>query len=302
EGGKRPCSRAVRRCVVELRRAQHGEVPQRRPVRGAGGASPPPARSTSTCRSPCRDEHGGLPRPRQANGTRSRAGHDARPHRSLAIGDRAGACCSASALGPPTRRPHRRMPPGEPPGPPARQPHRRLRLGGQTGACGSLSPGRPGRARPDATRRDRHLQRRSAPALRTGRSPIPSSGMTPMTVRCRTLGSATALLAALFSAAPPAHAQTAESEYQGAAALGLALRRLGNTARVLVIAAHPDDENTPLLSALALGSGADVAYLSLTRGEGGQNAIGPELQEALGLLRSEELLAARRLDGPAQFF
>jgi len=126
--------------------------------------------------------------------------------------------------------------------------------------------------------------------------------MTPMNVRFRTLGSATALLAALFSAAPPAHAQTAESEYQGAAALGLALRRLGNTARVLVIAAHPDDENTPLLSALALGSGADVAYLSLTRGEGGQNAIGPELQEALGLLRSEELLAARRLDGPAQFF
>src|SRR5690606_9733482 len=106
----------------------------------------------------------------------------------------------------------------------------------------------------------------------------------------------------LAAAAPPVQAQTAESEYDGAAALGLALRRLGNTARVLVIAAHPDDENTPLLSALALGNGADVAYLSLTRGEGGQNAIGPELQEALGLLRSEELLAARRLDGPAQFF
>ncbi|HEX7091299.1 MAG TPA: PIG-L family deacetylase [Longimicrobiales bacterium] len=108
------------------------------------------------------------------------------------------------------------------------------------------------------------------------------------------------LLGAL--AAPPLLAQPPETEYRGAAALGLALRRLGNTARVLVIAAHPDDENTPLLSALALERGADVAYLSLTRGEGGQNAIGPELQEALGILRTEELLAARRLDGPAQFF
>ena len=127
--------------------------------------------------------------------------------------------------------------------------------------------------------------------------------MTLTDIRIRALGRAAALLGAvLLSAAPPAQAQTAESEYQGATALGLALRRLGNTARVLVIAAHPDDENTPLLSALALGRGADVAYLSLTRGEGGQNAIGPELQEALGLLRSEELLAARRLDGPAQFF
>jgi LmbE family N-acetylglucosaminyl deacetylase len=117
--------------------------------------------------------------------------------------------------------------------------------------------------------------------------------------------SAAILLAATLLASlapPPLQAQPPETEYRGAAALGLALRRLGNTARVLVIAAHPDDENTPLLSTLALERGADVAYLSLTRGEGGQNAIGPELQEALGILRTEELLAARRLDGPAQFF
>src|SRR5690606_22255376 len=53
---------------------------------------------------------------------------------------------------------------------------------------------------------------------------------------------------------------------------------------------------------LALGDGADVAYLSLTRGEGGQNLIGPELQEGLGLIRTGELLAARRLDGATQFF
>lgn len=99
-----------------------------------------------------------------------------------------------------------------------------------------------------------------------------------------------------------AQSATAATEYEGAAALGLALRRLGPTHRVLMIAAHPDDENTAILASLALGAGADVAYLSLTRGEGGQNGIGPELQEALGIIRSEELLAARRLDGARQFF
>jgi LmbE family N-acetylglucosaminyl deacetylase len=91
-------------------------------------------------------------------------------------------------------------------------------------------------------------------------------------------------------------------ESAGAAELGVALRRLGTTKRVLMVAAHPDDENTALLAELALGDGADVAYLSLTRGEGGQNLIGPELQDGLGLIRSEELLAARRLDGARQFF
>ncbi len=101
---------------------------------------------------------------------------------------------------------------------------------------------------------------------------------------------------------PAAAAFVPTIEHEGAAALGLALRRLGTTTRVLMIAAHPDDENTAVLSALALGAGADVAYLSLTRGEGGQNLIGPELQEGLGLIRSGELLAARRLDGARQFF
>ena len=106
----------------------------------------------------------------------------------------------------------------------------------------------------------------------------------------------------LLALAPaPLHAQAA-TEYEGAAALALAARRLGATERVLMIAAHPDDENTALLASLALGRGADVAYLSLTRGEGGQNGIGPELDDALGLLRTEELLAARRLDAAQQFF
>jgi LmbE family N-acetylglucosaminyl deacetylase len=77
---------------------------------------------------------------------------------------------------------------------------------------------------------------------------------------------------------------------------------LGHHKRVLMIAAHPDDEDTELLTILVRAMGAEAAYLSLNRGEGGQNLIGDELGEALGLLRSEELLAARRLDGAGQFF
>ena len=106
---------------------------------------------------------------------------------------------------------------------------------------------------------------------------------------------------AVGCAGGPVAAQ-ALAEHEGAAGLGLALRRLGTTKRVLMIGAHPDDENTAVLASFALGQGADAAYLALTRGEGGQNLIGSELQEGLGLLRTEELLAARRLDGATQFF
>ena len=77
---------------------------------------------------------------------------------------------------------------------------------------------------------------------------------------------------------------------------------VGHAKRVLMVAAHPDDEDTELLTYLVRKEGAVAAYLSLTRGEGGQNLIGPELGEALGLIRSEELLAARGLDGARQFF
>src|SRR3954469_9130098 len=88
----------------------------------------------------------------------------------------------------------------------------------------------------------------------------------------------------------------------GAVALDQELRMLGHYKRVLMIGAHPDDEDTELLTVLVRGLGAEAAYLSLNRGEGGQNLIGPELGEALGLLRTEELLAARRLDGARQYF
>lgn len=77
---------------------------------------------------------------------------------------------------------------------------------------------------------------------------------------------------------------------------------LGHYQRVLVIGAHPDDEDTELLTVLVRGLGAEAAYLALNRGEGGQNLIGSELGETLGLLRTEELLSARKLDGAQQFF
>lgn len=88
----------------------------------------------------------------------------------------------------------------------------------------------------------------------------------------------------------------------GYAALDQRLSLLGHDQRVLMIGAHPDDEDTELLTLLVRGMGAEAAYLSLNRGEGGQNLIGSELGEALGLLRTEELLAARRLDGARQYF
>ena len=80
------------------------------------------------------------------------------------------------------------------------------------------------------------------------------------------------------------------------------LRRLNVLGSVLYIAAHPDDENTLLLTYLHNERNLRTAYLSLTRGDGGQNLIGSEQGEAVGVIRTQELLAARRVDGPEQFF
>ena len=85
----------------------------------------------------------------------------------------------------------------------------------------------------------------------------------------------------------------------GAQGLGQAIRRLGVVASALHTGAHPDDEDSGLLAYLARGRQARTAYLSLTRGDGGQNIIGPEIYESLGVIRTEEMLAARRLDGAA---
>ena len=84
--------------------------------------------------------------------------------------------------------------------------------------------------------------------------------------------------------------------------VGLALRQLDGVKRVLMIGAHPDDEDSSLLATLARGMGVETAYLSLTRGDGGQNIIGPEMGEGLGIIRTGELEAARVLDGGRQFF
>ena len=88
----------------------------------------------------------------------------------------------------------------------------------------------------------------------------------------------------------------------GADGLTQVLGRLQTTASVLHTGAHPDDEDSAFIARTARGDHARVAYLALNRGEGGQNIIGPELFDALGVIRTEELLQARRLDGAEQFF
>src|SRR5712692_183099 len=91
-------------------------------------------------------------------------------------------------------------------------------------------------------------------------------------------------------------------EEQGHVALGLTLRHLGNTGIFMHTTAHPDDENNGLLVMLNRGQGYRTALATATRGNGGQNEIGPELFEALGVLRTEELAALHRFDGAEQYF
>ncbi len=91
-------------------------------------------------------------------------------------------------------------------------------------------------------------------------------------------------------------------EAMDSAQIRLALEKLNVLGRVLYVAAHPDDENTRLIAYWSNGALYDAAYLSLTRGDGGQNLIGPELRDQLGVIRTQELLAARRIDHGRQFF
>ncbi|MCE2997319.1 MAG: PIG-L family deacetylase [Cyclobacteriaceae bacterium] len=87
-----------------------------------------------------------------------------------------------------------------------------------------------------------------------------------------------------------------------ASEIKLKLKKLNFLGSVLYVAAHPDDENTRAIAYLANDRLASTAYLSMTRGDGGQNLIGPEIRDLLGLIRTQELLAARRIDGGQQFF
>src|SRR6266540_3990814 len=91
-------------------------------------------------------------------------------------------------------------------------------------------------------------------------------------------------------------------EAQGHVALGLALRHLSNAGIFMHTTAHPDDENNALLVMLNRGQGYRTALATATRGNGGQNEIGPEIFEALGLLRTGELAALHRFDGAEQYF
>jgi len=81
-----------------------------------------------------------------------------------------------------------------------------------------------------------------------------------------------------------------------------AIKKLNFLGSVLYVAAHPDDENTRLINYLSNAVHANTAYLAITRGDGGQNLIGKEIREGLGVIRTQELLAARRIDGAQQFF
>jgi LmbE family N-acetylglucosaminyl deacetylase len=92
------------------------------------------------------------------------------------------------------------------------------------------------------------------------------------------------------------------SQQPSASEIKLKLKKLNFLGSVLYVAAHPDDENTRAIAYLANDKLATTAYLSMTRGDGGQNLIGPEMRELLGLIRTQELLAARKIDGGEQFF
>ena len=92
------------------------------------------------------------------------------------------------------------------------------------------------------------------------------------------------------------------AETPSASAILQELREFRECGSVLYIAAHPDDENTQFIAYMAKERAMRVGYLSLTRGEGGQDLIGPEIGDPLGVIRTQELLAARRIDGGQQFF
>ena len=116
-----------------------------------------------------------------------------------------------------------------------------------------------------------------------------------MTPRKLLLGTAI-LLAVLLPLAPQPR------PFSGTPDLLESIERLNQLGSVLMIAAHPDDERTGVLAYFARGRQMRTAYLSVTRGEGGQNLIGPEQGAALGVIRTQELLAARQIDGAEQFF
>jgi LmbE family N-acetylglucosaminyl deacetylase len=135
---------------------------------------------------------------------------------------------------------------------------------------------------------------------RVHRASIATSVFSVIPLRALILGFATLALVSPASAGLSHEATPAEALPPGR--ILQELHALGQLGRVLYVAAHPDDENTRLLATLALGHGYRTGYLSLTRGDGGQNLIGSDLRDRLGVIRTHELIAARRIDGAVQFF
>jgi LmbE family N-acetylglucosaminyl deacetylase len=111
-----------------------------------------------------------------------------------------------------------------------------------------------------------------------------------------------AVVALLFSPTAAQLRVAPPGERPDAVALELVLRKLSSTGTFMQTDAHPDDEDNGLLAMLGHGQGMRTALVTLTRGDGGQNEIGPELGQALGVLRTEELLAVHRFDGAEQYF
>ncbi|UXX79275.1 PIG-L family deacetylase [Reichenbachiella carrageenanivorans] len=110
------------------------------------------------------------------------------------------------------------------------------------------------------------------------------------------------LLSFLFTLSISLPIQAQQPKKPNAADIQLMLEKLNVLGSVLYVAAHPDDENTKVIAYMANEKKFNTAYLSATRGDGGQNLIGSEIRELLGLIRTQELLAARRTDGGQQYF
>jgi LmbE family N-acetylglucosaminyl deacetylase len=110
------------------------------------------------------------------------------------------------------------------------------------------------------------------------------------------------VVAAVALGAVAAFADPRPPELMNGAQLRIALRKLQVMGTALYVGAHPDDENTAMLAYLSNGRMVRTAYLSLTRGDGGQNLLGREIGEQLGVIRTQELLAARNVDGAEQYF
>src|SRR5262245_30639009 len=123
----------------------------------------------------------------------------------------------------------------------------------------------------------------------------PSRVFTVFTIAALLVLSSSARLPAQLRVAPP-------GERPDTVALELLLRKLSNTGTFMLTDAHPDDEDNALLAMLGEGQGVRTTLVTLTRGDGGQNEIGPELGQSLGVLRTEELLAVHRFDGAEQYF